>query len=418
MVRNFRHKIKATGKFIYTQNRGRKFILVSIFLLLFVGVVGAGDETWINSKLQSHAGGTYKLPAGTFEIEDTIYIPDGTTLEGTVKNGKLLSKIILVDDAGWPSKKAMIEVENTKQKNIVIRNFEIDGNCENQDEIYGKGYHDMIMLSHPYNVEIYGMYLHDGLSDGIRIHHDYTNEYATVPTNIKIHDNVIFESGHDGIWIKHSSSVDIYDNEITLKGNSGIRLTECSNVQIYDNDISSNNRGFAGIELDKGASSTSMENIEIYNNNLHDLRCWGIWLYGYYKNGAGYDSDQINNIHIHDNSILRCGRSENSYQYREAGGIIIQGFNALIEDNIIDDNAKFGVAFEYWSYSKLGESYKPPAGEKFTVILKNNNIRNTVKSEYPKDKQGYGVANILDSNHVFVLKGNTVSGSEIGRAHV
>ncbi|AAM04469.1 right-handed parallel beta-helix repeat-containing protein [Methanosarcina acetivorans] len=335
--------------------------------------------------------------SNTYWINDTLYIGSNTILEGDSD-----AVIKLVNHANWgKTYKGLIEAKQDFEKNVTIRGFEIDGNCKKQYEDIGKGFYDMINLKNSYNVTIHDMYLYDGLGDGIKVFHDYSREYETVPTNINVYNNTIFEIGHDAVWLKHSSNASIYNNTITIKADAAIRLTETMHIKIYNNTITANNKGYAGIELDKKMTAPLMDDIEIYNNRIYHTRAWGIWIVGYSK----YDKDRAKGVWIHHNIIYDTGTSSTLH---EAGGIVVQGFNnTIIENNVIDGNRKYGVAYE------LYPAYGIPKDNGFVTIVRNNIISNTIRNVADVGS-GWGVKNCDPSNHTFILENNCVYNSAAG----
>ncbi|WP_048065037.1 disaggregatase related repeat-containing protein [Methanosarcina acetivorans] len=335
--------------------------------------------------------------SNTYWINDTLYIGSNTILEGDSD-----AVIKLIDYANWNIEyKGFIEAKQDLEKNITIRGFEIDGNCKNQYEKIGNSFYNMINLKKSYNVTVHDMYLHDGLGDGIKVFHDYSREYETVPTNINVYNNTIFEIGHDAVWLKHSSNASIYNNNITIKADAAIRLTETMHIKIYNNTITSNYKGYAGIELDKKMTDRLMDDIEIYNNLIYHTHAWAIWLVGYGK----YDKDKAKGVWIHHNVIYDTGTSSTLH---EAGGIVVQGFNnTIIENNVIDGNRKYGVAYE------LYPAYGIPKDNGFVTIVRNNIISNTIRNVADVGS-GWGVKDCDPSNHTFILEYNCVYNSAAG----
>ncbi|AKB21121.1 right-handed parallel beta-helix repeat-containing protein [Methanosarcina sp. WH1] len=336
----------------------------------------------------------YLNGSNTYWINGTIYIGSNTILEGDPD-----AVIKLINHANWGIKyKGLIEAKNNRAKNITIRGFEIDGNCRNQSEGIGNSYYNMINLKESYNVTVNDMYLHDGLGDGIKVFHDYSREYETVPTNINIYNNKIFEIGHDAVWLKHSSNASIYNNDITIKADAAIRLTETMHIKIFNNTITSNNKGYAGIELNKKMTGPVMDDIEIYDNTIYHIRAWGIWVVGY----GGYERDKARGVWIHHNTIYDTGTSSSLH---EAGGIVVQGFNnTIIENNVIDGNRKYGIAYE------LYPRYGIPTDKGFVTIVRNNIISNTIPN-LPDSGSGWGIKDYDPSNHTFILENNCIYNS-------
>ncbi|KKG72224.1 hypothetical protein DU63_13555, partial [Methanosarcina mazei] len=187
------------------------------------------------------------------------------------------------------------------------------------------------------------------------------------------------------------SNISVHDNFISCRDDSGIRLFNCKNAVIFNNEITSENHGGAGIEIQKN-SAVKINNIEIYNNNIYNIRTMGIWIYGY----GTYDRTAASGVHIHHNIIRGNGLYTD-----EVGGIVLQGFNGtIIENNVIDGNYRTGVAMRN-SYD-----YVSP-GSGYVTILRNNIITNTVP-DASAGGTAYGVSNDLSSTHSFVMEYNCV----------
>jgi len=94
------------------------------------------------------------------------------------------------------------------------------------------------------------------------------------------------------------------------------------------------------------------------------------------------------------NQIYDTGTRSNT---KVIGGILSGGFNALIENNVIDDAYGAGIA-QNNVYSLA------PAGSGYVITVRNNIITNTRKSS--AGGNGCGISNLIANTHSFVLQNN------------
>ncbi len=258
--------------------------------------------------------------------------------------------------------------------------FTIDGNRENNTNVIsGQNYYNMIHLRNCQNISVYDMYLTNNHGDGLK---------TDSCSNIKLYNNTIYELGHDALYASGCSNVEAYNNKITCRTNSGLRLYNTNHASFYDNTITSNNAGGAGIEIQK-YGTPAMDDIEVYNNTVYRTALAGIWIFG-----SGSYSTSSANVHIHHNQIYDTGTKSNT---QLIGGILSDGFNALIENNVIDGSYGAGIV--------QNNVYSPgPAGSGYMVTVRNNIITNTRTSA--AGGNGYGTYNLLTDTHSFVLQNN------------
>jgi len=149
-----------------------------------------------------------------------------------------------------------------------------------------------------------------------------------------------------------------------------------------------------------------MDDIEIYNNTIHNTYGPGIWLFNY--DTASATKDLGKNVHIHHNVFYSTGTNTG---ITWVGGIITSGFHdTLIENNVFD--SAYHVAVANMCPGKC-PSYSSKTG--YTTIVRNNIIVNTQKRIYSPSGTGYGVINYLTSkNHKFVLQNNCLYKNSAG----
>jgi hypothetical protein len=286
---------------------------------------------------------------------------------------------IAVSNANWSAYKPIIEEKRSGSHDITIRGFKIDGNREGNTNVEsGKYYYDLIHLTRCQNINVFDMYLTNNHGDGFK---------TDSCSNIKLYDNIIYELGHDALYASYCSDVEACNNTITCRTNSGLRLYNTNNASFHDNTITSEGSGGAGIEIQKYGSPT-MDNIEVYNNTIYGTALVRIWIFG----SNSYPSSSAN-VYIHHNQIYDTGTNSKS---NIIGGILSDGFNALIENNVIDGSYGAGIV--------QNNVYPGLTGSGYVVTVRNNIITNTRTST--AGGNGYGIYNLLTGTHSFVLKNN------------
>ncbi len=323
----------------------------------------------------------------TYVIDDTLLIGSNTILEGDST-----AVIKLVNNAGWATMEPLIKQMSTAgNSNIVIRGFEVNVNHDGNSKVSkGKGYYNVMYFTHCTNVKVYNMYMHDGHGDGLRI------KYGT---NVQFYNNKISKLGHDGLFASECTNVEAWNNKIICRTNSGIRIWNSNKVKLHDNVIDSlyyRCTGGPGIQIEKNGGI--MDNIEIYNNTIHDTYGPGIWLFNYDTSSA--TKEQGKNIYIHHNIFYNTGTNTG---ITWVGGIVLSGFHdTRIENNVFDGAYHAAVVHMY--PNGYSPSYSSKTG--YTTILRNNIIVNTKKRIKDPSGTGYGVINYLGTNHKFVLENN------------
>ncbi|WP_011307171.1 PGF-pre-PGF domain-containing protein [Methanosarcina barkeri] len=312
----------------------------------------------------------------TYVIDDTLQIGSNTILEGDSN-----ATIKLVRNAGWSSTKPLIKESNSSSHNITIRGFTIDGDREGNANIEsGNGYHNLIHFSDCQNVSVYNMYLTNNHGDGLK-----TDNCS----NIIFCNNEVYLLGHDVLYASTSSNVKAYNNRITCRTNSGLRLYNTNHAKFYDNKITSEGSGGVGIEIQRDGAS--MDDIEVYNNTIYETALAGIWFFS-----QGSNSKSSANVHIHHNQIYDTGTVSGN---KVIGGILSVGFNATIENNVIDGAHGAGIV-------QNAAFFSAPAGSGYVVTVRNNIITNTRTSAVGGN--GSGICNMLTDTHAFILQNNSL----------
>jgi hypothetical protein len=361
---------------------------------------GVSDQIEINNALDRVASNeklttVYLKGAMRCVIDEPILISSNTIFTGDQN-----VVIQLKDNIGWntPNKPLIGQKNNDgtvawKEKkhkksaisDVEISGFELSGGI--QSESKGRYFIILINLYNPSYVEIHDMYLHDSRGDIIRF---YGSDVGK-SNNLKVYNNRIKNSGHEGIYFIYSNKIEVYNNEIySTRTNAGIRVSTGSNFSIYNNSIGNSltdrASGYAGILVDS-SSPVAIEKAEIYSNYIYGKN-GGIVLEG----GKGFDSKStLCDVNISNNRLYKINNYSNDGYLN--GAIRINGFhNTLIEFNIIEGSQKDGIVYdEHRGIIGRGGDYQ--------TVVRDNNISNC---------KGYGINNLNRDIHTFILENNRV----------
>jgi hypothetical protein len=159
--------------------------------------------------------------------------------------------------------------------------------------------------------------------------------------------------------------------------------------------------------INNAGGYTYMRDIEIFNNVIYNIKYAGIWAFGIISiPGYEYPSEDAE-VHIHHNIVYNCGyyagAGDAATNLRLKGGIVIDGFNALIENNVIDSCHAAGINVHEW------DPAKPSPPELFTLTIRNNIISNTKDNPLvgrDGEESGYGIYYELSDKHDFIVEYN------------
>jgi len=363
---------------------------------------GKDDQVQINQALKLVANNPTKYTTVhlkgpfTYVIDDTLLIGSNTILEGDSN-----AVLKLANNAGWTTMKPLIQqMSSSGNSNIVIRGFEVNGNHDGNPAISkGKGYYNIMYFTNCNNIKVYNMYMHDGLGDGLR---------ANSCKNIQFYNNKIYKLGHDGMFAIRSQNVEAWSNTITCRTNSALRIWNSNHVKLHDNVIDSFyhwSAGGPGIQIEKGDTGTGlMDDIDIYNNTIHNTYGPGIWLVNYDTTSSTGDLGK--NVHIHHNVFYNTGTNPS---ITWVGGIVANGFHdTLVENNVFDGIYHAAITdMDPFSYTTSSKST-------YSTTVRNNIIVNTQKRTEDPNGTGYAVINYLPDTHTFVLENNCLYNNSAG----
>jgi hypothetical protein len=175
-------------------------------------------------------------------------------------------------------------------------------------------------------------------------------------------------------------------------------------VKFHDNIIESFydwSAGGPGIQIEK--SKGVVNDVELYNNTIHNTYGPGIWLIGY---GEDYPKEEAENVHIYNNIFYNTGTNP-SIDW--VGGIVASGFyDTLIENNVFDAvyNAAITNLYPLETTGVDAGSDDSPKGKGYTTTIRNNIIVNTQKRTKDPSGTGYGISNYYPKTSSFVLENN------------
>jgi len=368
---------------------------------------------------------TIHLKAGTYVIDDTIYIA-GKNDQKVILEGEEGTVVILSPGVCWPVHKAMIENKTTAmiegtdyiKGNFIIRGFKLDGNGSNITQALnsngtiramtypttnGINYYNLIYLQTCNDIEVCNMVLTHNFNDGLQV---------KSCTYVEFHDNIIDEIGHDGLYAYKCDYVNAYNNEIYIQTNSGLRASSTNHVKFYNNVISAREKGGPGIEIQKENMINNpngysyMRDIEVFNNVIYDIKYAGIWIFGNATAPQYQFPPEDTFVNVHHNIIYNCGyydgSGDASSNLRLKGGIVTDGFSALIENNVIDSCHAAAINVHEWIPSRTSEPGP------YTLTIRNNIISNTKNNPLVNDgeESGYGIFYELGLRHNFIVDYN------------
>lgn len=220
---------------------------------------------------------TVHLKKGVYPISEPLLIGSHTVLTGD-QNAILK----LADGVNWTPDKAMIMNRDPQLSDIVISNFQIDGNKSGIGVADCNAlFYDLISLQHCDRLEVVGMYLYRGADDVFRISNC---------SQVQFHGNIIKKQGGRAIDIFLSDNVSVFGNNLAAGCTDSLRVSGSSDVDIYGNIIAGDNDSAGGIVV--GAENGGV--INVFGNRISGLHTSGI-------SAAGSGTAKT---YIHHNSIF------------------------------------------------------------------------------------------------------------------
>ena len=369
---------------------------------------GTQDQIDINTALDRVASDgnlttVYLKGPMTCVIEEPIVISSHTKLIGDAN-----VTVRLKDHTDWPYNKPLIaqkggehweggahegsladQIYGTTDDNITdveIGGFELTAGTQNASP--GSWYYLLMIFYSTSDLTVHDMHLHHNYSDFIRI----ASYDIGINKRVKIYNNRMENSGHDGLYLNYISDLEIYDNEIYgTRTNDGMRLGSCDHISIHGNTVGNSldsvPSGYAGIMVSN--NEVPVGTAEIYENYIYG-KAGGIVLEG------GSTKNFLEGAHVHHNRIFKIFDNTAGGDYFLNGGIHIHGaHNTLIEFNTIEGSYKDGIVFEIGAGTETG----------YQTIVRNNIISNSA---------GYGLNDLNSTKHSFLSENNDIYNSTAG----
>lgn len=320
-----------------------------------------------------------------YTISDKVWCYSGTRITA---DGYVVVK--LKANAGWAALVPMFAQAVTAGiYDFEMDSFEIDGNADNQSGIsYAADFYNGIYFRNVQNIKLHDLILHDFKNDAIRLR---------TGTTCSVENCTVSKAGNMGIDAIEVSFATIKNNIVTPRIGHGIRVLNSNNFVVSGNVVQgydASDAGYAGIAI-LSEGTVKIDTGEVTSNKI--LSCYGPGLAMGCHGSLSATPSNAANIKITKNIIRECGlRDDIAY----CGGIVISGFhNTTIENNEIDSNYRYGVAFLNWESTA-------PSGTGYTALLRNNNVVNTKAGGSSPSGTGIGIANLVSSTHTPTVKYN------------
>ena len=326
---------------------------------------GPSDIASIKTRL-AEGGHTIILRRGTYNIDrdtnaDGVGDGVGWTIgsnitlrgEGSTNNeslsGSVGAVLVMTSKRGYTGNQGMLYMSSAR--NVLIENISITSYNVNKGA-FGSSGDILISGVSCNNLEIRNCFFAYSAIDFIRLR---------TSTTVNVHHNRMWFPGHECLYILGGSGITFAYNECRTRTNSACRLSGvCNNSYIHHNDISGrapNTYTFNGTTLGGADAHPGIEldmsgdNIQVYQNYIHDIRGAGIWIW------TKSSGRPITNLLIHHNTFNSCG--SNSWNYA-TGSIHLNEANAKIYNNrFINSRAKGRALHIYlgWGLNHSGELY-------------------------------------------------------------
>lgn len=355
---------------------------------------GPSDISAIRSAL-SAGNNIVTLRAGTYKLTSSTSFTFGSNTQLIGSSGT-----IITGGTFGPMFSA------SSKSNIIIRNCEITHSAPSGN--YGTApwtdYYTM-HFSSVTGLYIYNCYIHDGYGDFI---------ICRGCTNIYVHDNTMYYSGHECLYALSCDNVNFYNNKCRTRDNSACRLsgTHTNGAKIHHNDIDGKKYGSSdsctgpGIQIDTTQYGTELKDIRIYNNNVHDTKGAGVWAQ------SDNTSALAHNVYIYDNIFTNCGTDTAIHQRAAINSFQIH--NLYIERNTFTNcgtsTSKCALRLIYRAASGAAQP-----SSKYSIYFRHNIGQQTVIKEYTISVKPYYTTDSSDSHITYNINNHTVitTGSDV-----
>ena len=304
----------------------------------YVSTTGNNSFTAIQAQNLATPWKTIQKAANSLVAGDTVYIREGTYNEQvTPKNSGSISKYIVYTTYSGE----MVTVDGTNGLNIGMNLW--NGVFEIQNRSY---------------LQISGFRVINSPAFGIQVSNS---------NNIKIFNNYIYNTKNSGIRIGDSNLITIDGNEIEFTCNGGDQnngIQECLSFHNTPNSVASHNIvhncGMEAIDF-KVASS----NCKIFGNDVYDMARIGIYVDGY---SQSIDNMEIYNNVVHDSKPVASGAGDDGIRIGAELGVAVS--NVKIYNNITYNISGSGITVNAYTAS----GYPQPVFSNINIY--NNTVYN------------------------------------------
>jgi parallel beta-helix repeat protein len=312
---------------------------------------GTSDQVEINNALTAAAGGYVYLHEGTYTVDDSIEIPNNTTLAGAGKG-----TLVQLDNFGSTETNvtAIVNSDTTTGSGITIRDLRLDGRKDvntsgNQWAIYlndmgsGASYRQGAHIANISASNFLGgnIFLENSSNNTIENTVVENSGYGFILQHSSNNNTLIGNSAHDndtaGFMVTNSSNSNVLTGNIA-KGNDGeggFWIMNNSRYNTLSNNVSEANVAF-GILIAFDSDYNIISSNIVRDNGGNDSSKHGIFV-STFSDGANYN--QITNNYISNTEgesyAIRIGQGEGNYLSGNTFGTGSQGVwnsNGPIQD--------------------------------------------------------------------------------------
>jgi parallel beta-helix repeat protein len=332
----------------------------------YVATTGNNNYTTAQAQNLATPWKTIQKAANTLVAGDTVYIRVGTYKEQiTPKNSGNASKYIIYTT--YPG------------ETVIVDGASLTFTWAGMFEIQNRSY---ILIS--------GFRVINSPAFGIHVSNS---------NNIKILNNYTYNTRNSGVRMGDSDTITVDGNEIEFASNGGNQnngIQECLSFHKTPNSVASNNIihncGMESIDF-KVASS----NCRIFGNNIYNSARIGIYVDGY---SQSIDNVEIYNNIVHDSKPVASGSGEDGIRIGAELGVAVS--NVKIYNNIIYNISMSGISVN--GYTEAG--YPKPVYSNFNIY--NNTVYN-IGTKVGNPWGGVGIGVEGSANTGIVVRNNILS---------
>lgn len=283
---------------------------------------GTGDQTEINAALTAAAGGRVYLAEGTYTINDSISVPNNTTLAGAGSG-----TIITIPNSLNTAINALTNTTTGGNgTGITIQDLRLDGNSTNQvgsdmNGIYFDGVGSGSDGSAVPGGKVSNVQSNNWLGSGMHLDSS---------SNSTITNNSLQNNGY-GIRLDASARSIVSNN--TLRGGWQGILVDTNSEAITLSHNAVNGMLTVGIAVSGGSASTSITNNTLADNQLGIA----ISMTSYITITSNTVSNS-EDVGIHTSYSSYTTINSNTIHANEAGGISLSSHNGTVTNNTLHDN--------------------------------------------------------------------------------